>query len=68
MFSAAQGHRHLWSLTKGEASKDCIDQQKKDNPNSADEDLFDTVLEDIGSMVLDYTFWDYEMDSGVGED
>jgi hypothetical protein len=48
--------------------KDCIDQQKKDNPNSADEDLFDTVLEDIGSMVLDYTFWDYEMDSGVGED
>ena len=42
--------------------KDCIEQQKLDNPNSSDEDLFDVVLEDITSMVLDYTFWDYEMD------
>ena len=42
--------------------KDCIEQQKLDNPASSDEDLFDVVLEDITSMVLDYTFWDYEMD------
>ena len=42
--------------------KDCIEQQKLDNPTSSDEDLFDVVLEDITSMVLDYTFWDYEMD------
>ena len=48
--------------------KDCIEQQKKDNPTSSDEDLFDVVMEDISSMVLDYTFWDYEMDLGVGED
>lgn len=48
--------------------KDCIEQQKTDNPNSSDEDLFDVVLEDVTSMVLDYTFWDYEMDLGVGKD
>ena len=46
--------------------KDCIKQQKTDNPTSSDEELFDVVLEDISSMVLDYTFWDYEMDLGVG--
>ena len=48
--------------------KDCIEQQKTDNPTSSDEDLFDVVMEDISSMVLDYTFWDYEMDIGVGKD
>jgi hypothetical protein len=48
--------------------KDCIKQQKTDNPDMDDEDLFDVVLEDISSMVLDYTFWDYEMDIGVGKD
>jgi len=48
--------------------KDCVDQQKADNPTSSEEELFDVVLEDISSMVLDYTFWDYEMDLGVGED
>lgn len=48
--------------------KSCIEQQKTDNPTSSDEDLFDVVMEDISSMVLDYTFWDYEMDIGVGKD
>jgi len=48
--------------------KDCIDQHKKEDPTITDEDVFDTVLEDISSMVLDYTLWDYKMDLGVGED
>ena len=33
-----------------------------------DEELFSDVMENVTSMVLDYTFWDYEMDSGVGKD
>lgn len=48
--------------------KDCMDQQKKESPKMDDEELFDVVLEDVTSMVLDYTFWDYEMDIGVGKD
>ena len=48
--------------------KDCLKQQKTDNHDMDDEELFDVVLEDISSMVLDYTFWDYEMDLGVGKD
>ena len=45
-----------------ELVKECIDQQKTDNPTSSEEDLFDVVMEDIMSIVLDYTFWDYEID------
>ena len=48
--------------------KSCMEQQKSENPNMDDEDLFDVVMEDISSMVLNYTFWDYEMDIGVGKD
>ena len=36
--------------------------------NMTDEELFSDVMENVTSMVLDYTFWDYEMDSGVGKD
>ena len=36
--------------------------------NMTDEELFSDVMENVTGMVLDYTFWDYEMDSGVGKD
>ena len=36
--------------------------------NMTDEELFSDVMENVMSMVLDYTFWDYEMDIGVGKD
>lgn len=28
-----------------------------------DEELFSDVMENVMSMVLDYTYWDYEMDA-----
>ena len=48
--------------------KSCMEQLKSENPDMDDEDMFDVVMENISSMVLDYTFWDYEMDLGVGKD
>ena len=59
-FSRSPYNESMFKLR--ELVKECIDQQKTDNPTSSEEDLFDVVMEDIMSMVLDYTFWDYEMD------
>ena len=51
--------------------KESIEYTKKNMKgceNMTDEELFSDVMENIESMVLDYTFWDYEMDLGVGKD
>ena len=46
--------------------KECID-YTRDNMNGCenmtDQELFSDVMENVLSMVLDYTFWDYEMDA-----
>ena len=48
-----------------ELVKECIDYTRENMngcENMTDEELFSDVMENVMSMVLDYTYWDYEMD------
>lgn len=45
--------------------KECIDYTRENVDGCekmTDEELFSDVMENVESMVLDYTYWDYEMD------
>ena len=48
-----------------ELVKECIDYTRENMDGCekmTDEELFSDVMENVMSMVLDYTYWDYEMD------
>ena len=47
-----------------ELIKESIEFQKSnfDCSDQSDEEIFGNVMENVMSMVLDYTYWDYEMD------